>query len=322
MLQVQNISFSYQDFPVIQNIDFRAHKGRNFSIIGESGCGKTTLLKLIYGLYDLNEGNIYWNNTKILGPKYNIVPGMPFIKYLAQDYDLMPYTTVGENVGKFISNVNKTAKRNRIYELLDMVEMADYFDTNVQYLSGGQMQRIALAKSLAVEPEILLLDEPFSNIDSFRKEALRRNLFAYLKNKDITCIIATHDSIDALSFSDETIVLKNGQIVQHDTAKEVYLKPLSKYVASLFGEVNQVKVALLMPYSDNEKTVLLYSNELFQTDISDLKVIVKQCYLKGPNYLVKSIFDGKIIFFNSDFSIPENNIVHLMAYESVIESRI
>jgi ABC-type Fe3+/spermidine/putrescine transport system ATPase subunit len=322
MLQVQNISFTYHEIPVIQNVDFRAEKGRNFSIIGESGCGKTTLLKLIYGLHDLDEGNIFWNTTKILGPKFNLIPGMPFIKYLAQDYDLMPYTTVAENVGKYITNVDAAAKRNRILELLDMVEMAEYFDVNVQFLSGGQMQRIALAKTLAVEPEILLLDEPFSNIDSFRKEALRRNLFAYLKNKNISCIIATHDSIDALSFSDETIVLKNGKIVQHDTAKNVYLKPLNKYVASLFGEVNLVRVSLLIPYADKEKTILLYANELFLTDFSDFKVMVKQCYFKGQNYLIKSVFERNIIFFESEFVLTENSIVHLTAYESVIESRI
>lgn len=322
MLQVQNISFAYNDEIVIRNIDFRAYKGRNFSIIGESGCGKSTLLKLIYGLYDLNEGNIFWNNTEILGPKFHLVPGMPFIKYLAQDYDLMPFATVAENVGKYISNTNKPFKRNRVNELLEMVEMAEYADTKVQFLSGGQQQRIALARVLAVEPEILLLDEPFSNIDSFRKEALRRNLFAYLKQKEITCIIATHDSIDALSFSDETIVLKNGEVVQHDAAKSVYLNPKNKYVASLFGEVNQVAVHHLMPYHDKEKTILLYANELFQTDISDLKVVVKQCYYKGHNYLVKAVFEGKVLFFESEFIIPDNNIVHLMAYDSVIEGRL
>jgi ABC-type Fe3+/spermidine/putrescine transport system ATPase subunit len=322
MLQVQNISFGYLNKPIIQNIDFRAHKGRNFSIIGESGCGKTTLLKLIYGLYDLDQGNIFWNTIQILGPKHNLVPGMPFIKYLAQDYDLMPYATVGENVGKYLSNTDKVYKNNRVFELLDMVEMSEYVNTKVQFLSGGQMQRVALARVIALEPEILLLDEPFSNIDSFRKEALRRNLFAYLKHKDITCIIATHDSIDALSFSDETVVLKNGQIVQHDTATAVYLKPKNKYVASLFGEVNEINIHFLMPYGDKEKTVLLYANELFQTDISDLKVIVRNCYFKGHNYLVKAIFNRQIIFFESEFKIPDNNIVHLMAYENTIENRI
>jgi ABC-type nitrate/sulfonate/bicarbonate transport system ATPase subunit len=130
------------------------------------------------------------------------------MKYLAQDFDLMPLTTAAENVGSFLSNVYKDEKDRRILELLQIVEMEDFANTKVQYLSGGQQQRVALAKVLALEPEVLLLDEPFSHIDNFRKNALRRNLFAYLKNKGITVIVATHDSTDALSFADETIVLK------------------------------------------------------------------------------------------------------------------
>ena len=99
MLQVQTISFRYSDKKNINGIDFSVEKGKNVAIIGESGCGKSTLLKLIYGLYDLEEGRIFWNDTEVTGPKFNLVPGMPFMKYLAQDFDLMPYITVAENVG-------------------------------------------------------------------------------------------------------------------------------------------------------------------------------------------------------------------------------
>ncbi len=115
MLQVQNISFGYNEKPVLKNINFTIEKGQNIAVIGESGCGKSTLLKLIYGLYDLDEGAISWEDKKVTGPKFNLVPGMPFIKYLSQDFDLMPYTTVAENVGKFLSNgfqrLKKTACR-------------------------------------------------------------------------------------------------------------------------------------------------------------------------------------------------------------------
>ena len=102
MLQVQNISFGYTDKAIIKNINFTVNKGQNIAIIGESGCGKSTLLKLIYGLYDLDEGHIFWNETQVLGPKFNLIPGMPFMKYMAQDFDLMPYETVAENIGKFL----------------------------------------------------------------------------------------------------------------------------------------------------------------------------------------------------------------------------
>src|SRR5688572_22648782 len=104
MLQVKTISFGYTEKQIIHNIALTIPKGKNVAVLGESGCGKSTLLKLIYGLYDLDEGHIFWNETEVLGPKFNLVPGMPFMKYLAQDFDLMPYVTVAENVGKFLSN--------------------------------------------------------------------------------------------------------------------------------------------------------------------------------------------------------------------------
>ena len=213
MLEIKNISFTYIDTPVIEEVSFTISKGQNTAIIGESGCGKSTLLKLIYGLYDLDSGAIIYNGNPILGPKHNLVPGEDYIKYLAQDFDLMPYTTVEENVGKFLSNMFPEQKKDRVQELLDMVEMTAFAKVKAKFLSGGQQQRVALARVLALEPEIILLDEPFSQIDSFRKNSMRRNLFRYLKDKGITCIIATHDSTDALSFSDETIVVQNGKVV-------------------------------------------------------------------------------------------------------------
>ncbi len=201
MIKVINISFSYREKPTIHNISFALEKGRNMAVIGESGCGKSTLLKLIYGLYDLNEGQLFWNDIEILGPKYNLIPGMGFMKYLAQDFDLMPFITVNENVGKYLSNFYPEQKNKRIAELLEIVEMKDYANVKAKNLSGGQMQRVALARVLALEPEVLLLDEPFSHIDNFRKNSLRRKLFGYLKEKQITTIFATHDSSDVLSFA-------------------------------------------------------------------------------------------------------------------------
>lgn len=321
MLQVNNISFSYDTLTVINAVSFKLQKGQNLSIIGESGCGKSTLLKLIYGLYDLNDGEIFWNENQVLGPKFHLVPGADEMKYLAQDFDLMPYISVEENVGKFLSNIYQEEKKARIHELLEMVEMTSFANTKVKYLSGGQQQRVALARVLALEPEVLLLDEPFSNIDSFRKGALRRNLFAYLKHKEITCIIATHDSIDALSFSDATIAMKNGEIVAHDFSKNVYLQPKDKYTASLFGEVNEIKLQHLTETEDKEKTILLYASELYLTDISDLIVTVKQCYFKGNNYLIKAVFERKVIFFENPFPLPENEVVCLTADEEIVGMR-
>lgn len=322
MLQINTIFFAYDTDTVINDISFSLEPGQNLSIIGESGCGKSTLLKLIYGLYDLDNGTIFWNGNQVLGPKFNLVPGFTDMKYLAQDFDLMPYISVEENVGKFLSNMYPEEKAQRVRELLEMVEMADYTQTKAKYLSGGQQQRVALARVLALEPEVLLLDEPFSNIDSFRKGALRRNLFAYLKHKKITCITASHDSIDALSFSDKTIVMKSGRIVQQGNSAAVFLRPETKYAASLFGEVNEIKLASLVPYEFSEKMILLYAHELYLTETSDLAVTVKQCYFKGNGYLIKAVFESKVLFFENPFKIPLNETVFLTADEEIIKIRM
>lgn len=296
MLQVENISFGYTDKTIIHNVNFDIQKGQNIALLGESGCGKSTLLKLIYGMHDLDEGQIFWNGTPVTGPKFNLVPGMPFMKFMAQDFGLMPYETVSESIGKYLSNAFNAIKKLRIEQLLDIVEMTEYSRVKVNLLSGGQQQRVALARVLALEPEVLLLDEPFSHIDNFRKNALRRNLFSYLKSKGITVIVATHDSTDALSFSDETMILRDGKIVAKAPSQEIYKNPESKYIASLFGEVNE----LVINQNGKSETILVYPHQLKVTEEGPLKVTVKQCYFKGSYYLIKAAFNGQPLFFQHE----------------------
>ena len=312
MLELKNISFTYITATVIEAVSFSVPKGQNIAIIGESGCGKSTLLKLIYGLYDLDAGTISYDGKPILGPKYNLIPGADFIKYLAQDFDLMPYITVEENVGKFLSNIYKDKKQARVQELLEMVEMTEYAQVKAKYLSGGQQQRVALARVLALEPEILLLDEPFSQIDSFRKNALRRNLFQYLKEKQITCIIATHDSTDALSFSDQTIVMQNGKVIAQNSPKELFQNPSNAYIASLFGEVNVLQLSQLTSVAPGaDQTVLLYPHQLKVVTDGVLEVEVRQSYFKGSHYLVKAVVAQKVIFFDSSTALAAGTKVCL-----------
>jgi len=304
MLDIKNISFSYTETPVIKNVSFSIEKGQNIAIIGESGCGKSTLLKLIYGLYDLDEGEIFYNGEPVLGPKHNLIPGMPYMKYLAQDFDLSPYETVAENVGKFLSNGFANLKKLRIQELLEMVEMDKFSNIKAKFLSGGQQQRIALVRVLALEPEVILLDEPFSQIDAFRKNALRRNLFRYLKQKGITCIIATHDSTDALSFADEAIVMRNGEVGIKDDPTKIYEDPKTKYVASLFGEVNEIATHLLVPYEDETHKTLVYPHQFKMVAQSNLPVKIRRTYFRGNHYLIEAVYKRQLVFFESEIDLP------------------
>lgn len=303
MLKVKKISFSYQEKPTINSLSFELEKGKNLAIIGESGCGKSTLLKLIYGLYDLDEGQLFWNDTEVFGPKYHLIPGMEFMKYLAQDFDLMPFITVAENVGKYLSNIYPEKKKERISELLEIVEMTEYANIKAKNLSGGQMQRVALARVLALEPEVLLLDEPFSHIDNFRKNSLRRKLFGYLKEKQITTIFATHDSSDVLSFADVVLVLKDGAIIEEGNPEAIYDNPKTKYIASLFGDVNEMEI--------DGKQTFIYPHQLEIVAKSDLEVEVVKTYFLGSHYLSEANYNNKALFFESENEIPTGSKIHL-----------
>ncbi|MFY8188185.1 MAG: ABC transporter ATP-binding protein [Flavobacterium sp.] len=298
MLTVKNISFAYQEKIVLENISFQLERGKHLAIMGESGCGKSTLLQMIYGLFDLNEGEILWGNQKITGPKYNLVPGMPFIKYLAQDFDLMPYISVGENVGKYLSNIDYMQKQNRIDELLEVVEMTTYKHEKTKNLSGGQMQRVALAKALAKSPELLLLDEPFSHIDHFRKNGLRRKLFAYIKENNITCITATHDREDVLGFSDELLILKNGKIIEKGNTDHLFKKSQYIYTKQLFDDCNEIEGNQL-GLENNEKQ-LIYPDELEICACSALQVKIIKTYFNGNHFKIVStnLSNESTIFFN------------------------
>lgn len=303
MLKLKEVSFAYHQKEVVKEISFLADCGEYISIIGESGCGKSTLLEIIYGLLHIKKGSVTWNNEKLLGPNYSLVPGEPFIKYLSQDFDLMPFTSVTENIGKFLPNRFPKEKKRRTKELLEVVDMAPFANVKVKHLSGGQKQRVALARVLAKEPELLLLDEPFSHIDNFRKNNLRRKLFKYLKNKNIICIVATHDSTDALSFADKILVMKEGRIVASNSPKNLYDNPPSKYVASFFGDVNEIKLKNIICKHPNNNSVILYPHEISIDNSSDLKAQVKQCYLMERVYLIEVVFKEEIIFIHHECPI-------------------
>ncbi|RNC88093.1 MAG: ABC transporter ATP-binding protein [Winogradskyella sp.] len=284
MLQVKHIDFAYDKTIVLNDISFVVQKGENLAIIGESGSGKSTLLKLIYGEYDLDKGEIYWKDLQILGPKFNLVIGYDFMKSVTQEFDLMPYITVEENIGKFLSRFYLEERQSRIDELVKVVELEAFAKTKVQYLSGGQKQRVAIARALAKAPELLLLDEPFSHIDNFKKQSLRRNVFKYLKENNITCIVASHDKNDVLGFADNMLVLDQAKIIAEDKPEVLYNNPKLPLIASFFGEYNVI---------DRN---IYYAHQLKIVESSELKAIVKTSYFNGNHWLIEVEFKGASIF--------------------------
>ncbi|TXD52820.1 MULTISPECIES: ABC transporter ATP-binding protein [unclassified Polaribacter] len=298
MLQVNNITFGYSKKKIVlKNFNFTLQKGEHLCVMGESGCGKSTLLKAIYGLLDMKKGTIFWNEHPVLGPKNHLVPGMDFFKYVAQDFDLMPYISVAENIKKFLSRFYPEESEKRTQELLQVIEMSAFANTKVKNLSGGQKQRVAIARALANEPELILLDEPFGQIDNFKKNALRRNLFRYLKEKNIACVVATHDKNDALSFADSLLIIKDHKILANDNPKKIYQNPTKKYVAALFDDVNEITI--------NNKEYLLYPHQLkivenskVIRDFVTITATVLNSYFKGYYWLIEVEFEEQTLFLN------------------------
>lgn len=300
MLSVKNLSFGYREKNILKNINFSLQKGEHLSIIGSSGCGKSTLLKLIYGLFDVTLGEITWNGKSVTGPAYNLVPGHAQMKYLSQDFGLMPYISVAENVGTFVSNLNLPQKQRRIQELLQMVHLQDFANEKPLHLSGGQQQRIALAMALAKEPEVLLLDEPFSQIDTFQKNTLRRNLFSYLKQKKITCIVATHDSSDALAFSDYIMVMQDGKNICLDTPQNVYYQLKNTYTSSLFNEISILN-----------SSKIYYPWQIHIVEKSPHRAKVVASYFQGSHYLIECIFEHQTIWVNYSKDLEKGIFIFL-----------
>ena len=239
LLTVRNLYFGYSSVnPLFRNLNLSVEKGRIIALAGESGCGKSTLLNIIYGLIDWQSGEIFLEDEKLYGPKGNIVPGEKGLKLVSQHYDLMPYLTVAENVGKFISNINLAEKRKKVHELLEVVGLENYANVLPKNLSGGQQQRVAIARALSVMPKLLLLDEPFSNLDYSRKMELREKLFNYVKEHELSVIISTHEIQEILPWIDQIVVLQEGRLIQNDSAEETFKNPYNTYVAKLLGEVN------------------------------------------------------------------------------------
>lgn len=299
MLQVKNITFNYDKTNVLNDLSFQVEEGEYLAVIGESGSGKSTLLKVIRGEYDLSGGRILWKDEDILGPKFNLVVGYDFMKYVAQEFELEPYISVEENIGQFLSNFYPEEKKLRVEELLNVVELQGFAKVKVNLLSGGQKQRVALARALAKQPEILLLDEPFSHIDNFKKQSLRRNIFSYLKKKRITCIVATHDKEDVLGYAGKMLVLDNNVIVANNTPQQLYRNPETPLVASFFGEFNVL---------NNE---IVYSHQLKIVAHSKLKAMVKKCYFKGNYYLIEADFNDDVVVFDHYLEVERGEVVFL-----------
>lgn len=244
-LKIENISKIFEKERGVKNISFQLEKGELVSFLGPSGCGKTTLLNIIGGFIKNDSGSIYLEDKDIT----EYPPEKREIVTVFQNYALFPHMNVVENVkyGLKYRGYNKEEQIKLAKEYLKIVGLEGYEKNSVGELSGGQQQRVALARALVLQPKILLLDEPFSNLDAKLKIAMREEIKELQKRLGISMIFVTHDQEEALSISDRIVVMSNGEIVQIGKPEKIYYSPKNRYVAEFIGKINFLEIGNKRP---------------------------------------------------------------------------
>lgn len=234
-LSINHLTCKYDQQVILESLSLKVEQGEIVCLLGASGCGKTTLLKAIAGLLPLSSGSISLRHQTLDDGRDWLPPEQRNIGMIFQDYALFPHLTVAENVGFGLTDVKPNLRTDKVNEMLHLVHLQDFAQRYPHQLSGGQQQRVAIARSLAYKPDLLLLDEPFSNIDTQVRHELIAEIRRLFKQQGVTAIFVTHSREEAFAFADKMAVMNHGVIEQYGTASELYYHPSSKFVADFLG---------------------------------------------------------------------------------------
>ena len=243
LLEIQQLSVKLQGKTILSELVLSLQQGEILGLVGASGCGKTTLLRAIAGLLPVHSGSICMGDKILSSPKEQISSEQRNVGMIFQDYALFPHLTVAENIRFGISKWEKVAQKKQVNEMLILVKLTEFADRFPHELSGGQQQRVAIARALAYRPALLLLDEPFSNIDSQVRTELMSEVRSILKSQGVAAVFVTHSKDEAFVFSDRLALFEHGKIAQIGDAQQLYSKPKSKFAASFLGKANFIAIA-------------------------------------------------------------------------------
>jgi iron(III) transport system ATP-binding protein len=309
LLDLQQISYSFGppgvQAPVVQRLSLQLEKGNIGCLLGPSGCGKTTVLRCIAGFEAVSEGSIALQGATISSKDEHVAAEQRRIGMVFQDYALFPHLTVADNVGFGLQNVGRAARAARVNELLGTVGLTGQGGRFPHELSGGQQQRVALARALAPRPQLLLMDEPFSNLDVDLRERLAMEVRSILRAEGATAILVTHDQNEAFAIADHIGVMYDGKIQQWDTPYNLYHRPANRFVADFIGQgvflpgrvqndgrieielgmLPEPKKPLKSLPAGQEVDVLMRPDDVAHDDASALKAQVVAKAFRGAHFL-------------------------------------
>ena len=303
LLEVREVSQAYDDRPVLENLSFRLEPGTIGCLLGPSGCGKTTVLRCIAGFEQLTRGEIVLHGEIMSRPGRTVPAERRRIGMVFQDYALFPHLTVARNIAFGLRNASHPERAARVAELLDIIGLRQVESRYPHELSGGQQQRVALARALAPRPELMLLDEPFSNLDVEMRERLSIEVRDILKQQKTTAMLVTHDQHEAFNIADEIGIMAHGRIEQWATPYRLYHEPATRFVADFVGQgvflpgvvldegtIGLELGAMESPYvrglpRGTEVDVLLRPDDILHDDSSALQARVVHKAFRGAEFL-------------------------------------
>jgi iron(III) transport system ATP-binding protein len=302
LLQLENISYSHHQHRVVDRLSFQLQAGEIGCLLGPSGCGKTTVLRCIAGFEQLSGGEIRFGDRLIGSERVHLAPEQRRIGMVFQEYALFPHLTVAANIAFGLRSAGAGAQRTRVAELLATVGLVGQDQKFPHELSGGQQQRVALARALAPRPGLLLLDEPFSNLDVDLRERLALEVRSILRAEGTTAILVTHDQHEAFALADQIGVMYEGSIQQWDTPYNLYHRPVNRFVADFVGQgvflpgrvvgANRIEIELGTLSGDasaggagRQLRVLLRPDDVVHDDASELKAQVTGKAFRGAEFL-------------------------------------
>ncbi|AFJ02481.1 Ferric iron ABC transporter, ATP-binding protein [Methylophaga frappieri] len=314
-LTLKDVSIAYGDHVVANRISFSLNVGEIGCLLGPSGCGKTSLLRAIAGFEPIQTGTINLDGKQVSQPNQHLPPEQRRIGMVFQDFALFPHLTVADNIGFGLHKLTRQARTERVETLLNLIGLSEARKQYPHQLSGGQQQRVALARAMAPRPDILLLDEPFSSMDSDLREQLAREVRHLLQQDGITAILVTHDQNEAFAMADQIGVLGNGELHQWGTGYELYHQPADLFVADFIGQGALIPGEIIGPdqirtelgivtgqiaadhIQQNTVDLLLRPDDVIHDDDSPLKAQIINRAFRGAVYLYTlKLASGQLIY--------------------------